>query len=170
MITNPNFIETPESKGIKGRRWKELKERVYSAVYIDKYPFKELGKGEILVIYGDIGIGKTTYMLFFVENLLKEGNKEVIFLDPTRIEISLEEIKYDTGKFIVLDALGRGGNVKKKSEQLIDFVKRSKAKLIITMRTHEKAIFERVKREKGYEIKTLEPKQPLDAVPFIVAN
>jgi len=129
-----------------------------------------LREGEILVIHGDIGIGKTTHMLFFVENILKEGNKEVIFLDSTRIESSLGEIEQDIGEFIVVDALGRGGSVKKKSEQLIDFVKSNKAKLIITMRTREKDIFEDVVREKGYEIKTVEPKPPLDAVSYIVAK
>lgn len=67
-------------------------------------------------------------MLFFVENILKGGNKEVIFLDSTRIESSLGEIEHDIGKFIVVDALGRGGSIKKKSEQLIDFVKSNKAK------------------------------------------
>jgi len=93
-----------------------------------RYYFEELKGGEILVIHGDIGIGKTTYMLFFVENILKGGNKEVIFLDSTRIESSLGEIEHDIGKFIVVDALGRGGSIKKKSEQLIDFVKSNKAK------------------------------------------
>jgi len=33
LITNLNFIETPESKGIRGRRWKEIKETVYSDTY-----------------------------------------------------------------------------------------------------------------------------------------
>ena len=166
LITNPNFIETPEIKGIKGRSWKEIKETVYS----DFYSFKELREGEILVIHGDIGIGKTTYMLFFVENILKESKEEVIFLDSTRIESLLAEIKYETGKFVAVDALGRGGRLKEKSEQLVDFVKNNNAKLIITMRTHEKETFEDVVREKGYEIKTIEPKPPLDAVLYIVAN
>lgn len=166
LITNQNFIETPESKGIKGRSWKEIKKTVYS----NFYSFKELKEGEILVIHGDIGIGKTTYMLFFVENILKTSKEEVIFLDSTRIESSLVEIKYETMKFVAVDALGRGGRLKEKSGQLVDFVKNNNAKLIITMRNHEKETFEDVVREKGYEIKTIEPKPPLDVVSYIVAN
>ncbi|RCV62993.1 HD-GYP domain, c-di-GMP phosphodiesterase class II (or its inactivated variant), partial [Methanophagales archaeon] len=100
VLKNPEFIETPFWKGFSS--WEDFKSTVYDAFY----KFIEISDGQIAVVYGDIGIGKTTYMLWLVRKLI-EGEEEVIFLNAYEIESALREVKHEMNKFFVIDALGR---------------------------------------------------------------
>jgi len=145
VVKDDRFLETPYKKGFK--TWEEFKSTVYNY-----YEFKEPSEGQILAIYGDIGVGKTTYMLLLVERIIKKG-EEVIFLNSYEYESSISQVEHELRKFIVIDALGHlkaDGNVeealKKKCERIVDFAKRNRAKMIITMINSEKEILDEVLR------------------------
>ncbi|MCW7080625.1 MAG: tetratricopeptide repeat protein [Candidatus Methanospirare jalkutatii] len=169
VVKDDRFLETPYKKGFK--TWEEFKSTVY-----DYYKFKESSEGQILAIHGDIGVGKTTYMLLLVERIIKRG-EEVIFLNSYEYESSISQEEHELRKFIVIDALGHlkaNGNVeealKKKCERIVDFAKRNRAKMIITMRNPEKEILEEVLRRKGFELISYEVKPEADDMRKIIAR
>jgi len=169
VVKDDRFLETPYEKGFK--TWEEFKSTVYNY-----YEFKEPSEGQILAIYGDIGVGKTTYMLLLVERIIKRG-EEVIFLNSYEYESSISQVEHEYGKFIVIDALGHlkaDGNVeealKKKCERIVDFAKRNRAKMIITMRNPEKEILEEVLRRKGFELIPYEVKPEADDMRKIITR
>ena len=146
VVEDDRFLETPYRKGFK--TWEEFKSTVYD--YYDYYD-EELSEGQILAIHGDIGVGKTTYMLLLVESIIerikrKEKKEGVIFLNSYEYESSISQVEHEYRKFIVIDALGHlkaDGNVnvealRNKCERIVDFAKRNRAKMIITMRNPEK--------------------------------
>jgi tetratricopeptide (TPR) repeat protein len=164
VLNSQLFLETPEGK--IGRNWDEIKE----TVYYEKCEFNEMKEGNILVIHGDIGIGKTTYLLFFIADCLKKG-EHVIFIDPSFIEGSLKELKEKKGQIIAIDAFERvRGDFKQKCSELIDFARISQAKIILTMRSHKKAEFKNVAAHEHYEVKEVMPKPQTHNIPYIVAN
>jgi len=170
VVKDDRFLETPYKKGFK--TWEEFKSTVYNY-----YKFKEPSEGQILAIYGDIGVGKTTYMLLLVERIIKRGKEEVIFLNSYEYESSISQVEHELRKFIVIDALGHlkaDGNVeealKKKCERIVDFAKRNRAKMIITMRNSEKEILEEVLRGKGFELIPYEVKPKADDMRKIIAR
>ena len=169
VVKDDRFLETPYEKGFK--TWEEFKSTVYNY-----YEFKEPSEGRILAIYGDIGVGKTTYMLLLVERIIKRG-EEVIFLNSYEYESSISQVEHELRKFIVIDALGHlkaDGNVeealKKKCERIVDFAKRNRAKMIITMRNSEKDILKRVVDDKGFELIPYEVKPEADDMRKIIAR
>jgi len=170
VVKDDRFLETPYKKGFK--TWEEFKSTVY-----DYYKFKEPSEGQILAIYGDIGVGKTTYMLLLVERIIKRGKEEVIFLNSYEYESSISQVEHELRKFIVIDALRHlkaDGNVeealKKKCERIVDFAKRNRAKMIITMRNPEKEILKRVVDDKGLELIPYEVKPKEDDMRKIIAK
>jgi len=169
VVEDDRFLETPYKKGFK--TWEEFKSTVYNY-----YKFKEPSEGQILAIYGDVGVGKTTYMLLLVERIIKKG-EEVIFLNSYEYESSISQVEHEYRKFIVIDALGHlkaDGNVeealKKKCERIVDFAKRNRAKMIITMRNPEKDILQRVVDDKGFELILYEVKPKEDDMRKIIAR
>ncbi len=159
VLKNPDFIETPFWKGFSS--WEDFKSTVYDAFY----KFIEILEGQIAVVYGDMGIGKTTYMLWLVRKLI-EGEEEVIFLNAYEIESALREVKHELNKFFVIDALGRAlkhgesaSAFEKRCKDIIKFANENRAKFIITMRTHEKDIFYNVVRREGYEFIDIGPER-----------
>nr|MCR5852280.1 hypothetical protein [Methanophagales archaeon] len=170
VVKDDRFLETPYKKGFQ--TWEEFKSTVYNY-----YKFKEPSEGQILAIHGDIGVGKTTYMLLLVERIIKKGEEEVIFLNSYEYESSISQVEHEYGKFIVIDALGHlkaDGNVeealKKKCERIVDFAKRNRAKMIITMRNPEKDILKRVVDDKGFELIPYEVKPKADDMRKIIAR
>ncbi len=158
------FLETPEGK--IGRNWDGIKETVYH----EEYEFGEMIEGDILIIHGDIGIGKTTYLFFFVADCLKKG-EHVIFVDPTYLENNLKVLRGETGQIIAIDAFERvEGNFKERCSELIDFAKSSRAKIILTMRSHKREEVKNVAARKHYEVKEAMPKPQSHHIPYIVAN
>jgi len=175
VVEDDRFLETPYKKGFQ--TWEEFKSTVYNY-----YKFKEPSEGQILAIYGDIGVGKTTYMLLLVERIIEriergEEKGEVIFLNSYEYESSISQVEHEYRKFIVIDALGHlkaDGNVeealKKKCERIVDFAKRNRAKMIITMRNPEKDILKRVVDDKGFELILYEVKPKADDMRKIIAK
>ncbi|HEC56454.1 MAG TPA: tetratricopeptide repeat protein [Candidatus Syntrophoarchaeum butanivorans] len=170
VVEDDRFLETPYRKGFQ--TWEEFKSTVYNY-----YEFKEPSEGQILAIYGDIGVGKTTYMLLLVERIIKREKEEVIFLNSYEYESSISQVEHEYGKLIVIDALGHlkaDGNVeealKKKCERIVDFAKRNRVKMIITMRNSEKEILDEVLRGKGFELIPYEVKPEPDDMRNIIAR
>ena len=97
VVEDDRFLETPYKKGFK--TWEEFKSTVYD--YYDYYD-EELSEGQILAIHGDIGVGKTTYMLLLVERIIGRG-EEVIFLNSYEYESSISQVEHEYRKFIVID-------------------------------------------------------------------
>ena len=87
VVKDDRFLETPYKKGFK--TWEEFKSTVYNY-----YKFKEPSEGQILAIYGDIGVGKTTYMLLLVERIIGRG-EEVIFLNSYEYESSISQVEHE---------------------------------------------------------------------------
>jgi len=170
VVEDDRFLETPYKKGFQ--TWEEFKSTVYNY-----YKFKEPSEGQILAIHGDIGVGKTTYMLLLVERIIERGKEEVIFLNSYEYESSISQVEHEYRKFIVIDALGHlkaDGNVeealKKKCERIVDFAKRNRAKMIITMRNPEKEILQRVVYDRGFELISYEVKPEADDMRNIIAR
>ena len=170
VVEDDRFLETPYKKGFQ--TWEEFKSTVYNY-----YEFKEPSEGQILAIHGDIGVGKTTYMLLLVECIIERGKEEVIFLNSYDYESSISQVEHEYRKFIVIDALGHlkaDGNVeealKKKCERIVDFAKRNRAKMIITMRNSEKDILQRVVDDRGFELIPYEVKPEADDMRKIIAS
>lgn len=165
VLKNQLFLETPEGK-IGGRNWDEIKE----TVYYEECKFSEMKEGNILIIHGDIGVGKTTYLLFFVADCLRKG-EHVIFIDPSFIEGSLKELKEKKGQIIAIDAFERvKGDFKERCSELIDFARLNRAKIILTMRSHKREEFKSVAAREHYEVKDVTPKPKTHHIPYIVAN
>ncbi|MCW7069216.1 MAG: tetratricopeptide repeat protein [Methanophagales archaeon] len=171
VVEDDRFLETPYKKGF--HTWEEFKTTVYNY-----YEFKEPSEGQILAIHGDIGVGKTTYMLLLVERIIERGKGEVIFLNSYEYESSISQVEHEYRKFIVIDALGHlkaGGNVnvealRNKCERIVDFAKRNRAKMIITMRNPEKDILQRVVYDRGFELIPYEVKPEADDMRKIIAS
>jgi len=170
VVEDDRFLETPYKKGFQ--TWEEFKSTVYNY-----YEFKEPSEGQILAIHGDIGVGKTTYMLLLVERIIERGKEEVIFLNSYEYESSISQVEHEYKKFIVIDALGHlkaDGNVeealKKKCERIVDFAKRNRAKMIITMRNPEKKILKRVVDDRGFELISYRVKPKEDDMRKIIAR
>jgi len=171
VVEDDRFLETPYKKGFQ--TWEEFKSTVYNY-----YEFKEPSEGQILAIHGDICVGKTTYMLLLVERIIERGKEEVIFLNSYEYESSISQVEHEYRKFIVIDALGHlkaDGNVnvealRKKCERIVDFAKRNRAKMIITMRNPEKDILQRVVYDRGFELIPYEVKPEADDMWKIIAS
>jgi len=87
-------------------------------------------------------------------------------------------VEHEYRKFIVIDALGHlkaDGNVnvealRNKCERIVDFAKRNRAKMIITMRNPEKEILQRVVYDRGFELIPYEVKPEADDMRKIIAS
>ena len=106
------FLENPVvGKFIKERKtWNDIKKEVDFSIL---QPLDLSDSRRIFLITGKLGIGKTTYMLWRIDELLRSKSfKKIIFLNLNAYEHWAEELsKYESEKtLLVIDALRRRGD------------------------------------------------------------
>jgi tetratricopeptide (TPR) repeat protein len=169
LTTNGKFIEDPLKEG----EWKN--KRRQNVIKVPQELISEaltkLKTGQILLLTGPERVGKTTFMLFFVEEILKGNLGEgevVVFLNPLKEAEEIDDMFKRIESFIerefpserilfVADALRRDeetlDNFKEKSLKLFEkILTNPKFKLLCTLRSEQKIILKRYLKEKKIDL------------------
>ncbi|KKN26337.1 hypothetical protein LCGC14_0875690 [marine sediment metagenome] len=126
--------------------WQRLKEEIIDFSWVE-FPYEKKSYFSLYFIYGKYGVGKTTYLFYWLDKCLSSENcwfKTVIFLNPDKGKWDDNEIVKQLEKFdpkitiVAIDALYRENDndtsFMKKFQSILDYIIGNNFKVIITLR------------------------------------